>query len=98
MCSAKATAPADLVRHLKIHGLKLYQCCWCIHGADNESELLAHASAYHPTKLPKAYLRIITNKVFVIMPKEILVIIMFNLHFKILLNFPTTFSRTGYLI
>ncbi|XP_061382443.1 uncharacterized protein LOC116778173 isoform X2 [Danaus plexippus] len=62
MCSAKATAPADLVRHLKIHGLKLYQCCWCIHGADNESELLAHASAYHPTKLPKAYLRIITNK------------------------------------
>ncbi|CAG9559004.1 unnamed protein product [Danaus chrysippus] len=62
MCAAKVATPTDLVRHLKIHGLKLYQCCWCIHGADNEPELLAHASVYHPTKLPKAYLRIITNK------------------------------------
>ncbi|XP_046963748.1 uncharacterized protein LOC124532741 [Vanessa cardui] len=62
MCSATLTTPADLIRHLKTHGLKLYQCTWCVFGADNEMELLAHASANHPDKQPKAYLRIITNK------------------------------------
>nr|XP_026494507.1 uncharacterized protein LOC113399574 [Vanessa tameamea]XP_026494508.1 uncharacterized protein LOC113399574 [Vanessa tameamea]XP_026494509.1 uncharacterized protein LOC113399574 [Vanessa tameamea]XP_026494510.1 uncharacterized protein LOC113399574 [Vanessa tameamea] len=62
MCSATLSTPADLIRHLKTHGLKLYQCTWCVFGADNEMELLAHASANHPDKQPKAYLRIITNK------------------------------------
>lgn len=63
MCSTTLTTPADLIRHLKTHGLKLYQCTWCVFGADNETELLEHASANHPDKQPKAYLRIITNKV-----------------------------------
>ncbi|XP_039752118.1 uncharacterized protein LOC120628008 isoform X2 [Pararge aegeria] len=62
ICSASALTPAELIRHLKTHGLKLYQCTWCVFGADNETELLAHASALHPTRVPKAYLRIITNK------------------------------------
>ncbi|CAH2093535.1 unnamed protein product [Euphydryas editha] len=62
MCSATLSTPADLIRHLKTHGLKLYQCTWCVFGADNETELLEHASANHPDKQPKAYLRIITNK------------------------------------
>ncbi|XP_050353251.1 uncharacterized protein LOC126775403 [Nymphalis io] len=62
MCPATLSTPADLIRHLKTHGLKLYQCTWCVFGADNETELLVHASANHPDKHPKAYLRIITNK------------------------------------
>lgn len=41
----------------------LYQCTWCVYGAENEGELLEHASAKHPTKIPQAYLRVITQKV-----------------------------------
>lgn len=41
----------------------LYQCTWCVYGAENEGELLQHASAEHPSKIPQAYLRIITQKV-----------------------------------
>ncbi|XP_045770929.1 uncharacterized protein LOC123871270 isoform X2 [Maniola jurtina] len=62
ICSTSAPTPVDLVSHLKIHGLKLYQCPWCVFGAEDEMELLEHASARHPTRPPKAYLRIITNK------------------------------------
>lgn len=63
ICSTSAPTPAELIGHLETHGLKIYQCTWCVFGADNESQLLEHASALHPTRRPKAYLRIITNKV-----------------------------------
>lgn len=63
MCQLEISTAEDYVGHLKTHGMRLYQCTWCVFGADTESELLAHASAVHPTKQPKAYLRIITNKV-----------------------------------
>lgn len=62
-CDANIATPTDLIQHMKSHGLKLYQCTWCVHGADNESEMLNHVSIAHPNKLPQAYLRIITNKV-----------------------------------
>lgn len=63
MCQEPTSSPAELVQHMKSHGLKLYQCTWCVLGADNEAELLTHVSIMHPTKQPQAYLRIITNKV-----------------------------------
>ncbi|XP_063832929.1 uncharacterized protein LOC135082110 [Ostrinia nubilalis] len=40
----------------------MYQCTWCVHGADNEAQLLAHSSAKHPDKPPAAYVRMITKK------------------------------------
>lgn len=62
-CLEGFLTPTELTNHLKTHGLNLYQCTWCVHGADNEVELLAHSSEKHPTKQPQAYLRIITTKV-----------------------------------
>ncbi|XP_075983411.1 uncharacterized protein LOC142981401 isoform X2 [Anticarsia gemmatalis] len=62
LCSEECISAGDLLQHAKSHGLKLYQCTWCVHGADNESELLAHVSSVHPDKHPQAYIRIITNK------------------------------------
>lgn len=62
-CSIEVPTAADLVHHMKTHGLKLYQCTWCVHGADNEIELLDHVSIAHPDKPPQAYMRIITIKV-----------------------------------
>ncbi|XP_041971746.1 uncharacterized protein LOC121727813 [Aricia agestis] len=62
ICYEKSSSATELIRHLKVHGLKLYQCTRCVYGADNEPELLGHASAKHPYKQPTAYLRIITNK------------------------------------
>ncbi|XP_072934213.1 uncharacterized protein [Epargyreus clarus] len=62
ICNISSTSTEDLVQHLKSHGLRIYQCCRCLFGADNEAELLAHASALHPLKQPKAYLRITTSK------------------------------------
>ncbi|KAJ8712842.1 hypothetical protein PYW08_008146 [Mythimna loreyi] len=62
MCQHEESLSSELVQHMKTHGLKLYQCTWCVSGADNEGELLAHVSTMHPTKQPQAYLRIITNK------------------------------------
>lgn len=61
-CSAQFSTPPELVHHMKEHNYNLYQCTWCLHGADGESELLSHAAAAHPTRLPQAYLRIITTK------------------------------------
>ncbi|XP_047032782.1 uncharacterized protein LOC124639458 [Helicoverpa zea] len=62
ICKSDQPSPSELVVHMKSHGLKLYQCTWCVLGANNESELLAHVSMVHPSKQPQAYLRIITNK------------------------------------
>ncbi|XP_045503629.1 uncharacterized protein LOC123700461 [Colias croceus] len=61
-CNSSSTSVAELIQHLKTHGLRLYQCVWCVFGADNENDLLAHASIKHPTLQPQAYLRVITNK------------------------------------
>ncbi|CAB3220182.1 unnamed protein product [Arctia plantaginis] len=61
-CDADIATPTDLIQHMKSHGLKLYQCTWCVHGADNENEMLTHVSIDHPNKQPQAYIRIITNK------------------------------------
>ncbi|CAH2052792.1 unnamed protein product, partial [Iphiclides podalirius] len=62
ICSVQVTNISDLLLHVKGHGFKVYQCTWCVHGADSETEFLAHASEKHPNKQPQAYLRIITNK------------------------------------
>ncbi|KAG6458947.1 hypothetical protein O3G_MSEX011135 [Manduca sexta] len=62
ICSIAVQSPSELVHHMKIHGLRLYQCTSCVFGADNEPEMLAHASSRHPDKLPQAYLRVVTNK------------------------------------
>ncbi|XP_022831670.1 uncharacterized protein LOC111360081 isoform X1 [Spodoptera litura] len=62
ICQLQAPSPSELVQHMKSHGLKLYQCTWCVLGADNETELLSHVATTHPSKQPQAYLRIITNK------------------------------------
>lgn len=48
---------------MKTHDVNVYQCTWCVHGADNEAALLAHTASKHPTKQPQAYLRVITKKV-----------------------------------
>ncbi|XP_023952293.1 uncharacterized protein LOC112056160 [Bicyclus anynana] len=62
ICSISVDKSTELIRHFKTHGLKLYQCTWCVFGAVDENELLEHASALHPARQPKAYLRIITKK------------------------------------
>ncbi|XP_038212604.1 uncharacterized protein LOC119832872 [Zerene cesonia] len=62
VCHISSTSVAELIQHLKTHGLRLYQCVWCVFGADNENDLLAHASSKHPALQPQAYLRVITNK------------------------------------
>lgn len=63
ICSSSFPSPVEAIQHLKTHGLMLYQCTWCVYGAENEGELLSHASAKHPSKIPQAYLRVITQKV-----------------------------------
>lgn len=63
LCALRPASPAELVLHLRAHGLQLYQCTWCVRGADNEAELLAHAAAAHPDRQPQAYVRVITSKV-----------------------------------
>ncbi|XP_013184117.1 uncharacterized protein LOC106129948 [Amyelois transitella] len=62
ICSQTLPSAADLIQHMKSHDLNLYQCTWCVHGADSEADLLAHAATRHPAQQPQAYLRIITNK------------------------------------
>ncbi|KAM3964042.1 LOW QUALITY PROTEIN: uncharacterized protein ACR2FA_002089 [Aphomia sociella] len=62
ICYVQNNSASDVIQHMKIHDYNLYQCTWCRHGADNESELLAHAAALHPDRPPQAYLRIITTK------------------------------------
>lgn len=63
ICLCTFPIPIELVQHFKTHGLMLYQCAWCVFGAENEAELLTHASAKHPSQIPQAYLRVITQKV-----------------------------------
>lgn len=63
ICPSSSPSPVEAIQHLKTHGLMLYQCTWCVYGAENEAELLQHASAKHPSKIPQAYLRVITQKV-----------------------------------
>lgn len=63
ICPSSFPSPVEAIQHLKTHGLMLYQCTWCVYGAENEAELLQHASAKHPSKIPQAYLRVITQKV-----------------------------------
>ncbi|KAL0818474.1 hypothetical protein ABMA28_008929 [Loxostege sticticalis] len=55
-------SPTELLQHMKTHDVNVYQCTWCVHGADNEAALLAHTASKHPTKQPQAYLRVITKK------------------------------------
>ncbi|XP_047523622.1 uncharacterized protein LOC125062061 [Pieris napi] len=62
ICKAPSDSVAALIHHYKSHGLKLYQCAWCVFGADSENELLTHSSIHHAVCQPKAYLRVITNK------------------------------------
>ncbi|XP_063388597.1 uncharacterized protein LOC134674456 [Cydia fagiglandana] len=59
VCSDSCPDATALILHLKTHGMRLYHCTLCVHGADNEPELLAHASAKHPGKNPQAYIRTI---------------------------------------
>ncbi|XP_047998890.1 uncharacterized protein LOC125236246 [Leguminivora glycinivorella] len=58
-CNESCPDATALILHLKTHGLRLYHCTLCVHGADNEPELLAHASTKHPGKTPQAYIRTI---------------------------------------
>ncbi|CAH0402919.1 unnamed protein product [Chilo suppressalis] len=62
VCKLSQNTPQLLIRHMKSHELNIYQCTWCVHGADSETGLLFHASQKHPDKQPLAYLRVITNK------------------------------------
>ncbi|XP_045522290.1 uncharacterized protein LOC123712936 [Pieris brassicae] len=62
ICKESSDSVAALIHHYKTHGLKLYQCAWCVFGADTEIELLTHSSIHHAVCQPKAYLRVITNK------------------------------------
>ncbi|KAJ2940308.1 hypothetical protein O0L34_g11892 [Tuta absoluta] len=60
-CCQEFGHPMELIQHLKTHGLKLYQCVWCVEGGDNEGDFLAHSSSRHPSRLPQAYVRIIKH-------------------------------------
>ncbi|CAG9791188.1 unnamed protein product [Diatraea saccharalis] len=62
ICKEKQLTPQQLIQHMKCHELNVYQCTWCLHGADTETALLYHSSQKHPHKQPQAYLRVITNK------------------------------------
>ncbi|XP_059048195.1 uncharacterized protein LOC131843542 [Achroia grisella] len=62
ICSEPHASAAELIHHMKEHNFNLYQCTWCLHGADGEPELLSHAATHHPARMPQAYLRIITSK------------------------------------
>ncbi|KAJ0173263.1 hypothetical protein K1T71_011439 [Dendrolimus kikuchii] len=61
-CKESVATAADLIIHMKDHGLMLYQCTWCVHGAEKEPDLISHVATNHPDKQPQAYIRIITSK------------------------------------
>ncbi|XP_012548180.2 uncharacterized protein LOC101742695 [Bombyx mori] len=62
ICSELVTTVAQLVQHMKVHNMGMYQCAWCVYGADSETDIMSHSSGKHPFKQPQAYLRVITNK------------------------------------